>query len=386
MYIYSMIKFNKIMKRSIVFIFLLSSLYGTSQNFYLLIGTYTGTGSKGVYVYNFNAQTGKATWVSNTDSSTNPSYITLSHSGNLLYAVNETGGAKPGKVSAYSFNRKNGNLTYLNTELSGGDDPCYVAVSNNDKWIAVANYSGGNVSVLPVNKNGSLRPIGQLIQDSGSSVNKDRQEKAHVHESVFTPDNAYLLTPDLGTDKVMIYQFNSSLSKPLHPSSPAFVTALPGSGPRHITFSPNKKFAYLIHELSGTVTAYSYHMGELKEIQELPTHPEGFKGVIGSAEVFVSPDNKFLYASNRGDENNITIFSINSVTGKLKLIGYQSVFGKAPRNFIIDPTGNYLLVANQDSDNIVIFKRDKKTGLLTATQNQIKLPKPVCLQIVKINK
>ncbi len=386
MYIYSMIKFNKIMKRSIVFIFLLSSLYGTSQNFYLLIGTYTGTGSKGVYVYNFNAQTGKATWVSNTDSSTNPSYITLSHSGNLLYAVNETGGAKPGKVSAYSFNRKNGNLTYLNTELSGGDDPCYVAVSNNDKWIAVANYSGGNVSVLPINKNGSLRPISQLIQDEGSSFNKDRQEKAHVHESVFSPDYTYLFTPDLGTDKVMIYQFNSSLSKPLHPSSPAFVITPPGSGPRHITFSPNKKFAYLIHELSGTVTAYSYHMGKLKEIQELPTHPEGFKGVIGSAEVFVSPDNKFLYASNRGDENNITIFSINSVTGKLKLIGYQSVFGKAPRNFIIDPTGNYLLVANQDSDNIVIFKRDKKTGLLTATQNQIKLPKPVCLQIVKINK
>jgi len=386
MYINSIVKFNKIMKRSIVFIFLLSSLYGTSQNFYLLIGTYTGTGSKGIYVYNFNAQTGKTKWVSNTDSSTNPSYITLSHSGNFLYAVNETGGANPGKVSAYSFNRKNGNLTYLNTELSGGDDPCYVAVSNNDRWIAIANYSGGNVSVLPINKNGSLRQISQLIQDAGSSVNKARQEKAHVHESVFSPDNAYLLTPDLGTDKVMIYQFNSSLSKPLRPSSPAFVTAPPGSGPRHITFSPNKKFAYLIHELSGTVTTYAYSMGKLKEIQELPTHPEGFKGVIGSAEVFVSPDNKFLYASNRGDENNITIFSINSVTGKLTLVGYQSVFGKAPRNFIIDPMGNYLLVANQDSDNIVIFKRDKKTGLLEPTQNQIKLPKPVCLQIVKISK
>lgn len=373
------------MKRSIVFIFLLTSLYGTSQNFYLLIGTYTGTGSKGIYVYNFNAQTGKANWVSNTDSSTNPSYITLSNSGNFLYSVNETGGANPGKVSAYSFNKENGNLTYLNTELSGGDDPCYVATSSNDKWIAVANYSGGSVSVLPVNKNGSLQPFAQLIQDSGSSVNKDRQKKAHVHESVFSPDNAYLLTPDLGTDKVMIYQFNSSLSKPLHPSSQAFVTATPGSGPRHITFSPNKKFAYLIHELSGTVTAYSYSRGKLKEIQELPAHPQGFKGEIGSAEVVVSPDSKFLYASNRGDENNIAIFSINAATGKLKLIGYQSVFGKAPRDFIIDPTGNYLLVANQDSDNIVIFKRNKSTGLLKDTKDQIKLPKPVCLQIVKIN-
>ncbi|HEY5406328.1 MAG TPA: beta-propeller fold lactonase family protein, partial [Ginsengibacter sp.] len=205
------------MKRSIVFIFLLSSLYGTSQSFYLLIGTYTGTGSKGIYVYNFNAQTGKTKWVSNTDSSTNPSYVTLSHNGNFLYAVNETNGANPGRVSAFAFNKNNGKLTFLNSQLSGGDDPCYVAASNNGKWVAVANYSSGSVSVLPVNENGSLQPLSQRIDDSGSSANKDRQEKAHVHESVFSQDNNYLFTPDLGTDKVMIYHFNSSLRKPLQP-------------------------------------------------------------------------------------------------------------------------------------------------------------------------
>jgi 6-phosphogluconolactonase len=374
------------MRVSIVLFFLLSSLYSASQNFYLLIGTYTGTGSKGIYVYNFNAQTGKTKRVSNTDTVTNPSYITLSHNGNFVYAVNETNGANPGKVSAFSFNKNNGELKFLNTELSGGDDPCYVAASDNDKWIAVANYTGGSVSVFPVNKNGSLQPYSQLIKDSGSSINKVRQEKAHVHESVFSPDNNYLFISDLGTDKVMIYKIKSLLKKPLQPCSPAFVNTPPGTGPRHITFHPNKKFAYLIHELSGTVTAYSYNNGKLKAIQELPTHPEAFKGVIGSAEVSVSPDGKFLYASNRGDENTMTIFSVNLSTGKLKLIGYQPVFGKAPRNFIIDPTGNYLLVANQDSDNIVIFKRDKKTGLLKETQNQIKLPKPVCLQMIKINK
>ena len=383
---FSFLKSNKIMRVSIVLFLLLSSLYGASQNFYLLIGTYTGTGSKGIYVYNFNAQTGNTKWVSNTDTVTNPSYITLSHNGNFVYAVNETDGANPGKVSAFSFNKNNGELKFLNTELSGGDDPCYVAASDNDKWIAVANYTGGSVSVFPVNKNGSLQPYSQLIKDSGSSINKVRQEKAHVHESVFSPHNNYLFTPDLGTDKVMIYKFKSLLKKPLQTSSPAFVNTPSGSGPRHITFHPNKKFAYLIHELSGTITAYNYNNGKLKAIQELPTHPEGFKGVIGSAEILVSPDGKFLYASNRGDENTITIFSVNPSTGKLRLIGYQPVLGKAPRNFIIDPTGNYLLVANQDSDNITIFKRNKNTGLLKKTQEQIKLPKPVCLQMIKINK
>lgn len=370
------------MRLSILLFFLLSSSCGIAQKFYLLIGTYTGTGSKGIYVYNFNAQTGTAKWVSNTDTITNPSYITLSHNGNFVYAVNETNGANPGRVSAFSFNKINGKLKFLNTVLSGGDDPCYIAESNSNKWVAVANYTSGSAAIFPVNKDGSLQTYSQLIQHSGRSINKERQEKAHVHETVFSPDYNYLFTPDLGMDKVMIYKFKSSLKKPLEPTSPAFINATPGSGPRHITFHPNGKFAYLIHEMGGTVTAYSYNNGKLKAIQELPTHPEEFKGTLGSAEVFVSPDGKFLYASNRGDENTITIFSVNSSTGKLKLIGYQSVFGKAPRNFIIDPSGNYLLVANQDSDNIVIFKRDKKTGLLKETKDQIKLPKPVCLQMI----
>lgn len=367
--------------------FLLSSLLAPAQNFYLFTGTYTGSGSKGIYVYNFNAQTGKAKWISNTDSViTNPSYLTVSHSGDFVYSVNETNGNDPGKVSAFSFNKNKGTLKLLNTELSGGDDPCYVAASDDGKWLAVANYTGGSVSVFPLNKNGSLQPYSQLIQDSGSSVNKERQEKAHVHEAVFSPDEAYLFTPDLGMDKVIIYKFNPSLKQPLKPSSSPVVNASPGSGPRHLTFHPNKKFAYLIHELSGTVTAYSYNNGKLKKIQELPTHPDGFKGAIGSAEISVSPDGKFLYASNRGDENTITIFSINPSTGKLKLQGYQSSMGKAPRNFIIDPTGNYLLVANQDTDNIIIFKRNKQTGLLKETGEEIHVPKPVCLQMIKIMK
>ncbi len=368
-----------------LFFFIGSCLTAGAQNFFLAIGTYTTSGSKGIYIYNFNEQTGKVSWISNTDSCTNPSYITFSHDGNFIYAVNETNGANPGRVSAYSFNKNKGTLHFLNTVSSGGDDPCYLAINNGDKWLAVANYTSGSLSLFPVNKNGTLKNYSQFIQDSGTSANKERQEKAHVHESVFSPDQLYLLTPDLGVDKLMIYRFNAMAKKPLLAGTPPYIKTPPGSGPRHITFSPNGKFAYLIHELNGTVTAYSYNNGKLKEIQELPTHPAGYAGTIGSAEVQVSADGKFLYASNRGDENTITIFSVNPANGKMKLLGYQPVFGKGPRNFIISPKGNYLLVANQDSDNIVIFSRNKKTGLLKETGTRIKLPKPVCLQMLKRN-
>jgi 6-phosphogluconolactonase len=371
------------MRLLIVSLLILNSFCCLSQNFYLVVGTYTNSGSKGIYAYDFNAQTGKVNLVNQTDSVTNPSFLILSHDANFIYAVNETNGADSGKVSAFSFNKNDGSIKLINTQLSGGDDPCHLSISDDGKWIAVANYTGGSLSVFPVNKDGSLEAHSQLFQDSGSSVNKERQEKAHVHEAVFSPDNKYLFTPDLGDDKVMIYTFNSTLKKPLKPSSPAFIKITPGSGPRHITFHPNKKFAYVISELNGSVMVYRYVGGKFTELQKIITHPKGFKGTIGSAEIVISPDGNFLYASNRGDENTITIFSINAVTGKLQLKGYNTTLGKAPRNFIIDPTGNYLLVANQNSDNIVVFKINKKTGLIKDIGEQINVPKPVCLQMVK---
>lgn len=374
------------MKLPLLIAFMLSSFFCLAQNFYLFTGTYTGSGSKGIYVYRFNTHTGKATWVSNTDSVTNPSYLIVSNNGNFVYAVNETNGINPGKVSAFSFNKNNGTLKLINSELSGGGDPCHLASSRNGKWLLVANYTGGSVSAFALNKNGSLNSFSQLIQDSGKSINKERQEKAHVHAAVFSPDEAYFFTPDLGMDKVMIYKFNSSSKHPLIPSSPSYVKTPPGTGPRHLAFHPGKKFVYLISELSGTVTTYSYNKGKLAEVQQVITHPKEYTGTPGSAEIFISPDGKFLYASNRGDENTITIFSINSSTGKLKLAGYQSTLGKTPRNFIIDPTGNYLLVANQGTDNIVVFKRNRQTGLLHETGEQIHVSKPVCLQMIEIRK
>ncbi len=371
------------MRLTFLFLLLLTSVYSIAQSFYMFVGTYTNKGSKGIYVYKFDASTGKAEWLSNTDSIVNPSYLTIAPDQKHIYAVTETATNNTGSISAFSFDRATGKLSFINKQSSGGANPCYVTVNNTNKWVITGNYTGGNLSALSVNADGSLQPLSQLIEHTGAGVNKQRQEKAHVHSTVFSPDQKYLFTPDLGEDKVYIYNFNAASPKPLTPATPAYAASEPGSGPRHFTFHPNNKFTYLIEEMSGSVVAYKYNNGKLSRLQQIITHPSDFKGVIGSADIHVSPDGKFLYASNRGEENTITIFSIDQNTGKLTLKGFQSTMGQTPRNFNIDPSGNYLLVANQATDNIVIFKRDKQTGLLQETGEQIKVPTPVCIQMMK---
>lgn len=357
----------------------LSSVISYGQTFHLFIGTYTGTGSKGIYVYKFDATSGKANWVSNTDSVVNPSYLALSSNKKYLYAVNETGGDIPGKVSSFSFDKTSGKLNFLNQQLSGGDHPCYIAVDKKNQWVFASNYTGGNVSAFAVNADGSLKPYAQLIQNSGNSIIKPNQERPHVHGTFFSPDQKYLYVTDLGIDRVLMYNFNPSAASPLSPKEPGYVQSQAGSGPRHLTIHPNNRYAYVIEELSGTVAGYRLEVGGLKQIQRLSSHPKNYVGKIASADIRISPDGKFLYASNRGDANTLAIYAINKTTGMLTAAGYQSTKGKAPRNFAIDPTGNFLLVANMGTDNIVIFKRNKKTGRLSEKGDEIKIQKPVCL-------
>ncbi len=352
---------------------------GNTQSFFLFASTYTNKGSKGIYVYSFDAKKGITNPVSNTDIADNPSYLAIASGGNFLYAVNETGGDKPGGVSAYSFDRKTGKLKFINQQESGGDHPCYVAVNKKRTWLAAGNYTGGNLSMLPINSDGSLQPAIQKIQHFGKGVHK-QQEIPHVHATVFSPDEQYVFVPDLGTDKVVSYSFKPKNKIVLTSFSSA--NTEPGSGPRHLVFHPNNKWAYLIEELSGSIQAFDYKKGSLSKTQRISTHPADYKGAKGSADIHLSPDGKFLYASNRGDANNITIFSIDK-NGKLNWRGYQSTLGVHPRNFMIDPTGSWLLVANKDTDNVVIFKRNKHTGMLTASGNEIKISSPVFLQMIK---
>jgi 6-phosphogluconolactonase len=366
-------------------VLLLLNLNLLSQEFYLFTGTYTTGESKGIYVYSFNAGTGDFSPVSVADSLSNPSFLTLSPSGKFLYTISENRGGNPGEVTAFAFDKATGNLTLLNKQNSGSQGPCYISIDATGKWVIVGHYSGGTVTAFQVEKDGSLKSYGQMIAHSGSSVNKDRQDKPHVHATVFSPDQRFLFVPDLGLDKIMVYRFDPAFwKKPLTASKKQpFIKTKPGSGPRHFTFHPTLPYAYLIEELHGAVSVFQYAYDTLKLIQNISSHPAGYTGTKGSADIHVSPDGKFLYASNRGDAHNLAIFAINPENGRLTAKGFQSTMGTVPRNFMIDPTGNYLLVANQQSNNIVIFKRDKQTGQLQPTGKEINVPNPVCLKMLK---
>jgi len=351
---------------------------GAKEN-YLIVGTYTGGKSEGIYVYKFNSEDGTHKEVSHIKAS-NPSFIVVSPDEKYIYTVNEN--AKEGHggdISAYSFNKENGTLTLLNQQPSGGNHPCYVDIDKTGKWVFAANYSSGSLSVYPVSADGSLGAATTHIEHTGSGANKERQAKPHVHCTFISPDNKWLYVPDLGIDKVMIYAFDAATGK-LTPGSQAFAQSQPGGGPRHITFHPNGKFAYVIEELSGKVVVYQYLKGQLKLLQSTSTLPRGQKGFAGSADIHVSPDGKFLYASNRGDFNNIAIYKVDAKTGKLSILGFQSTLGNAPRNFNFDPTGNYLLAGSQNKDEIIVFNRNQNTGLLTDSGKRIEVGKPVCLK------
>lgn len=371
------------MRTIVIMMFLLCSLNLFSQEYFMFVGTYTNGESKGIYVYSFNAATGEATPVSVAEGIKNPSFLAIAPSGKYLYSVNENNSA--GEATAFGFDRATGKLTLINKQVTGGKGPCYIATDANGKWVMVGHYGSGTITAFQTDKDGGLKSPAQQIAHTGTSVNTQRQEKAHVHATVFSPDQRLLLVPDLGMDKIMMYRFDPAFyKKPLTASKKqAFVTTKPGSGPRHLSLHPKLPYLYLIEELQGTISAYRYDKDTLKLIQNISSHPADYTGTKGSADIHVSPDGKFLYASNRGDAHNLAIFSINPDNGKLAAKGFQSTMGTVPRNFIIDPTGNYLLVANQQSSNIVIFKRDKETGQLQATGKEINVPSPVCLVMLK---
>lgn len=369
-----------------IFIFLLlsftlsKSLSAQSNEKFLLIGTYTSDSSDGIYVYKFNTVTGENSRVSSVKTS-NPSYLAVSPDNKYVYAVNEDA---PGSVTSFVFNKPNNRLLQKNVQPSQGKHPCYITIDKTGKWVIVGNYSSGTLAVYPVNKDGSLGAPTDSVQHEGSSVNTARQESAHVHSTVLNKNNKTLYVPDLGMDKVMLYNLDTKKGK-LKPFSTPFVITEAGAGPRHLDIHPNGKFAYLMEELSGSISVYKIEKdGYLSLLQNISGLPRDFNGDIGSADIHVSPDGKFLYCSNRGESNTIGILSIDQSTGELAWVDDQSTLGKTPRNFSIDPSGNFLLVANQNSDDIVIFKRDKETGLLTDTGKRIKVSKPVCLKWMNV--
>jgi len=344
----------------------------------LIIGTYTGGKSDGIYVYRFYVETGKLAYLSQIDGVNNPSYLCVSANNKFVYAVSENG--TKSEVSAFTFLPKQGKLELINKQSSSGAGPCYISIDKAQKNIFVANYSGGSLAVLPVNKDGSLAPASQVIQDNGQGVNKERQSAPHVHTAMLSPDEKYLLYTDLGTDKINIYRYHASRTPPLTPASPAFESVKGGYGPRHLDFSPDKKHLYVLQEMGSAVNVYDYDNGKLKQKQSISVLRPGFTGKTGAAAIHISPDGRFLYTSNRLETNEITVFSVNQESGELTLVEHVASRGKDPRDFTIDPTGKFLLVANQNSDTVFVYRINNDTGKLTYTGNSIEIGNPVCLK------
>jgi len=356
---------------------LLANSFIYAQTTYLFVGSYNDAKDKdGIYIYRMNMESGNLDKVCTFSGIMNPSYLTLSQDGEYIYACTETRTAGMGSVSSYRFDRKLHTITLLSKQPSGGDNPVYLAVHKSGRWLVNGNYTGGSISVFPLNSDGTIGTAVTVIPFTDSSIT-ERQKGAHIHSTVFSPAQDYVFAPDLGADKIRRFTFDASQAKPLQADS--FVRSVSGSGPRHFTFHPNGRFAYCIEEMSGSVTAYKYKKGRLDSLQRLMTHsaPQKF---YNSADIHISPDGRFLYASNRGDENNIAIYRI-SKNGTLSIVGYEPVQGEHPRNFLIDPTGKFLVVANQISGNVVVFKRNAQTGLLTNTGIEVKMQGPSSLQI-----
>jgi 6-phosphogluconolactonase len=354
------------------------AMQAQAQKEIMYIGTYSLRGSEGIYVFEFDRKAGAMQQIQAVSNAKSPSFLALHPSGNYLYSVNE-GADKLGGVSSYAVDKATGKLNYMNGQSSLGAGPCHISVDKTGKTAFVSNYGGGSLAVLPIEANGKLAAPTDSVQDAGTGPNKQRQEKAHVHSATLAPDNRYVYVADLGLDKLNIFEIDTKNST-VKPAPTPYASVSPGSGPRHFTFHPNGKYAYLVEELTSTVAAFSRNpkTGALTMIQDnVKTLPDDFTEKNTSADIHIDPSGKFLYQSNRG-YNGLAIFAIGN-DGKLTKVGDQPTEGKTPRNFLIDPKGEFIFVAHQDSDNITIFKRDQKTGKLTYTGQSIKVPAPVCI-------
>lgn len=351
-------------------------------------GTYTSGPSKGIYVSRFDTITGKLSAPELAAETKNPSFLALHPTGKFLYAVGEVNdalGQRAGAVHAYSLDVRTGKLAALNQQTSGGTGPCHVSVDASGKCVLVANYGSGSIAALPVQAAGSLGAAVTTIQHTGSSVNPKRQAGPHAHFITPSPDNRFALTCDLGLDKVLVYQLDPTPAK-LTTNNPPQAVVPHGAGPRHLVFSRDGKFVYVLNEMALTVTTFSYDakQGTLFEAQNISTVPADYALTEkdSGAEIAVHPNGRFVYASNRGHDS-IAVFIVDAKTGKLTLVQNESTQGKTPRHFAIDPSGRWLLAENQNSDSVVGFAIDPATGRLKPTGQTITVGSPVCAVFVK---
>ena len=326
--------------------------------------------------------TGALEYVSSVGGVSNPSFVALDPQNRFLYSVCEVSDENgAGALSAFAIDSASGGLTFLNQRSSVGGGPCHLVVDGSGKYVLAANYGSGSVCMLPIQSDGQLGEASDFIQHEGSSVNPQRQKGPHAHSITTDPGNGYAFSPDLGLDKILIYELDLAGGKLKPNGNQEFAQVAPGAGPRHFTFHPSRKFAYVINEIGNTFTAFSYDesKGALEEIQSISTLPEGYAETSHTADLHIGPSGRFLYGSNRGHDS-IVICAIDEGTGELSFVDLESTRGENPRGFALDPSGDYLYAANQDTGTVVTFAVDQDSGKLTATGAVAEIPRPVCLK------
>jgi 6-phosphogluconolactonase len=352
------------------------------------VGTYTGPKSQGIYVFRLQADDPRVSQnitlapLGLAAAASSPSFLALDPTRRLLFAVNEVNqfeGKPTGAVSAFAIDRAKGTLALINRRPSMGAGPCHLALDRSGRHLFVANYGSGSVSVLPVARDGRLGAASDVVQHTGSSVNPDRQKGPHAHCVTVDRDNRFVFVCDLGLDKVLAYRFDAAHGT-LTPHDPPFAPLKPGAGPRHMVFRPDGRFAYVVNELTSTITAFRYDAngGVLREVQTVSTLPEHFEGANSGAEIDVHRSGRWLYVSNRG-HNSVVLFDIDSDAGTLSYVEEQGTAGFTPRHFGIDPSATYLAVGNQNSDTILVARIDAGNGRLKPSGVLAHAPSPVCM-------
>jgi len=350
----------------------------------LYVGTYSQGGSQGVYVVEIDRAAKSSKVVQTVHDKKNPTFLTVHPNRKFLYVAYREGADEKdlnGTISAYQIDQNTGKLSLLNSFSSMGESPCHVSVDPSGAMLFVSNYRGGNFSAFKINQDGSLAADPDFVQHYGRSVNPARQDAPYMHSMIPSLDGKYVYASDLGTDKIMIYEVNAETGR-VNPGKVPYVSSEAGAGPRHFVIHPTLPYAYSLEELSNTVSVYSIeaHSGVLTPNGRVNMLSDEIQSAQNTAaDIHISNDGKFLYGSNRGQDN-LAIYRINAQDGTLSLIGHQPTGGKHPRNFKLDQQGELVFVANMDSDNVVVFSQDPASGELQPTGWEINIPKAVCIE------
>lgn len=351
-----------------------------AKEFLVYFGTYTNALSRGIYVSRLDADTGKLSAPELAAVIGNPCFVNTSPNGKFLYSANSV---NPGSVAAFAIDKKSGQLTLLNEKSSGGAGPCHVSVDATGKFLFVANYSGGSVKSILLETNGRLGADGSTRQYHGRSVNTNRQAEPHAHFICADPSNDFVLVCDLGTDKVQVHSLADATGRGVRGTFPASVP--PGSGARHLAFSRDGKFVYVLNEMGCSITTFAWdsEFGRLKLLETISALPADveLKKSFTAAEILVHPSGKFIYATLRGHDS-VSVFVADAKSGKLTFVQNLSSGGKVPRGLGIDPTGRWLITAHQKSDNAVAFAIDAATGKISPTGQELKIGSPVDVKFV----